>query len=192
MNLNVIDFISYNYISLILLFGISLTVLLNLNPFIICLEVVLLADKPLKKLLIILPAAVNAFMMLVLPMICDFTVVVYGENNNFAYTNWRFTPYVVTAFYLVLWVVLTFTYFRQYKDRRSIVAVFIVAATLLTMYLESQNILTNYLDEITLIDIYLYYFYLSTVYQRKINEEVLQKVSSARKLFIKKQEYGIF
>ena len=114
-------------------------------------------------------------MMLVLPMICDFTVVVYGENNNFAYTNWRFTPYVVTAFYLVLWVVLTFTYFRQYKDRRSIVAVFIVAATLLTMYLESQNILTNYLDEITLIDIYLYYFYLSTVYQRKINEEVLQK-----------------
>ena len=235
MNLSVIDFIAYNYISLILLVGISLTVLLNrkvnipaintiwvilglvfcilvvnfisewanqgadrqtanywttvlkyaLNPYIICLEVVLLADKPLKKLLIILPAAVNAFMMLVLPTISDFTVVVYGEDNTFAYTNWRFTPYVVTAFYLVLWVILTFTYFRQYKDWRSIVAVFIVAATLLTMYLEYQNILSDYLDEITLIDIYLYYFYLSTVYQRKINEEVLKKGTELSRVKVK-------
>ena len=227
MNLTVLDFIAYNYISLILLLGIALTVLLNrkvnipaintiwlilglvfcilvvnfisewanqeitrqtanywttvlkyaLNPFIICLEVVLLVDGPLKKSLIILPAAVNAFMMLVLPTISEFSVVGYDENNVFGYSNWRYTPYVVTAFYLILWVVLTFTYFKQYKDRRSIVAVFIVVVTLLTMYLEYQNILSDYLDEITLIDIYLYYFYLSTVYQRKINDEMVKKAT---------------
>ncbi|MBQ3265832.1 MAG: histidine kinase [Ruminococcus sp.] len=235
MNLSVIGFISYNYISLILLFGIALTVLLNrkvnipaintiwlilglvfcilvvnyisdwanqatnrqtanywttvlkyaINPFIICLEVVLLVNKPLKRLLVILPAAVNAFMMLVLPMISEFSVVAYSENNNFCYTNWRWTPYVVIAFYLILWLILTFTYFRQYKDKRSIVAVFIVVITLLTMYLEAWNFLSDYLDEITLIDIYLYYFYLSTVYQRKINDEMVKKATELASVKVK-------
>lgn len=235
MNLTVLDFISYNYISLILLLGIGLTVLLNrrvnipavntiwlilglvfsilivnfisewanedttrqtanywttvlkyaINPFIICLEGVLLADKPLKRLLIILPAAANAFMMLLLPIISGFSVVTYNENNNFCYTNWRWTPYVVTAFYLILWMILTFIYFRQYKDRRSIVAVFIVVITLLTMYFEALNILTNYIDEITLIDIYLYYFYLSTVYQRKVNDEMVKKATELASVKVK-------
>ena len=166
MELTVINFITYNYLSLILLFGISLLVLLNrkikipavntiwlilalvfcvlivnfisewadqdvsrrtanywtavlkytFNPLIICLEVVVLASKPFERLLILLPAVVNAFMMLILPVISDFVVVRYDKNNAFHATGWRLTPYIISVLYLVLWLVYTFINFRKYKQ----------------------------------------------------------------------------
>lgn len=235
MELTVINFITYNYLSLILLFGISLLVLLNrkikipavntiwlilalvfcvlivnfisewadqdvsrreanywtavlkytFNPLIICLEVVVLASKPFERLLILLPAVVNAFMMLILPVISDFVVVRYDKNNAFHATGWRLTPYIISVFYLVLWLVYTFINFRKYKDNRSIVTVFIIVITPLTMYLEFENLLIDLIDEITIIDIYLYYFYLATVYQHIVNEEMLKKERELARVKVK-------
>ena len=50
-----------------------------------------------------------------------------------------------------------------------------VVITLLTMFLEYENLIENAIFNVMVIDIYLYYFYLSTVYQRKVDEEMQQK-----------------
>ena len=146
-----------------------------LYPLIVCLELFTLLDGTIKRILLFVPAAVNAFMMLVLPSISGFVVVWYDEQNRYHSNDWHILPFIVTAFYLILWLAETFIYFKKYKDRRSVIALLTVVITLLTMFLEYENLIENAIFNVMVIDIYLYYFYLSTVYQRKVDEEMQQK-----------------
>ncbi len=156
-----------------------------LNPFIAGIEVFALTEKQHLKILALLPAFINAAIIVVLPLISPVNIIIISELNIYHATAWVFLPYGVTAFYLVLLIFSTVKHFRRYKDKNIITVYFIVAASLLTMFLEYENIIINVTDMITITDIYLYYYYLLSVYQKRLHETAQQSRDELEKIKLK-------
>ncbi|MBQ4237874.1 MAG: histidine kinase [Ruminococcus sp.] len=225
MNPSIIDYIAGNYISLILLVGLTVIITLNkdakipavgsvylilllafavivsemvtewaseemsrvsvnyamtalryiLYPFIIALEVFVLTKSRLHRMLILIPAVINALVVLRLPRIDSVAVFHYSEKNYFISGNLHFFPFAVNILYLILLVVFSYTQFKEHKRFSVVVSVSIITITGVTMILEYENVITDMLTEITLIDIYIYYFYLTTIYRNQVHRKMLEK-----------------
>ena len=225
MNPSIIDYIAGNYISLILLVGLTVIITLNkdakipavgsvylilllafavivsemvtewaseemsrvsvnyamtalryiLYPFIIALEVFVLTKSRLHRMLILIPAVINALVVLRLPRIDSVAVFRYSEKNYFISGNLHFFPFAVNILYLILLVVFSYTQFKEHKRFSVVVSVSIITITGVTMILEYENVIADMLTEITLIDIYIYYFYLTTIYRNQVHRKMLEK-----------------
>ena len=173
MNPSIIYYIAGNYISLILLVGLTVIITLNkdakipavgsvylilllafavivsemvtewaseemsrvsvnyamtalryiLYPFIIALEVFVLTKSRLHRMLILIPAVINALVVLRLPRIDSVAVFHYSEKNYFISGNLHFFPFAVNILYLILLVVFSYTQFKEHKRFSVVVSV---------------------------------------------------------------------
>ena len=144
-------------------------------PFVIYFEIYVLVQRLLWRVPLLIPAVLNALMVLVLPQISSFRLFWYNEENVFCATEWTALPFVVDVVYLLLMVLTITLSFKQHMGIHIIIVYGAVTLTFVAMILDFCNIISGQMLNIMLIDIYLYYFFLMKVFQRRAVDEMAQK-----------------
>ena len=144
-------------------------------PFVIYFEIYVLVQRLLWRVPLLIPAVLNALMVLVLPQISSFRLFWYNEENVFCATEWTALPFVVDVVYLLLMVLTITLRFKQHMGIHIIIVYGAVTLTFVAMILDFCNIISGQMLNIMLIDIYLYYFFLMKVFQRRAVDEMAQK-----------------
>ena len=144
-------------------------------PFVIYFEIYVLVQRLLWRVPLLIPAVLNALMLLVLPQISSFRLFWYNEENVFCATEWTALPFVVDVVYLLLMVLTITLRFKQHMGIHIIIVYGAVTLTFVAMILDFCNIISGQILNIMLIDIYLYYFFLMKVFQRRAVDEMAQK-----------------
>lgn len=148
-----------------------------LQPFVIYFElIVLLPDHMSKrqKLLFSLPIAINTLIYLIAPFTREL-VFWYAPDYSFSRGPLGASIYIVTFFYLLMLIYWTFISFRKNEKGMSVVLIFVSGIAILTGILEGANIASGHIDEAFVLGVIMFYMYLANMYEREIEESLMQK-----------------
>lgn len=146
----------------------------SLYPIMILLEVLLLTKGHRARLLTMLPALLNQAVLLLNPLL-NYSVFSFDGNNNFQPGPLRLVPFLTGCVYILLMLVRLDQYFRNRSRRYSAITAWIVASTLVVIFLQYFNIITDLFDEVAAMDIMLYYFFIFAVEREQTRRELSEK-----------------
>ena len=145
-----------------------------IQPLYVLIELMIIVPDMKNRFLFSIPAIINTIMYVTSPL-TNGLVFKIDDTNSFSRGPLGNTIYIVTAFYLIVLVLVSIKSFRDDNRRKGILLMFIVCMTLTSMYLEYRNWVPGYIDEVSALSILIYYIYLIVVYQQELRESIAQK-----------------
>ena len=146
-----------------------------LQPVLILLGLVLIRPpKQKREYLIAVPAALNAVIYLAAPFTGGLVFTI-SETNQFYRGPLGYTVYVVNVFYLVMLLIWSVRIFREEGRQKSMVVLFIVVAGLSVALLEVTNTAPGYVEEVSALCGLLYYVYLNSIYESRMQKELARE-----------------
>lgn len=144
-----------------------------LRPVPIMLEVMLISESKFLRRISVIPEAVNFLIYLIAPLIQPF-VFGYRENDLYIRGPMGYTVFIVQFFYLFMLLLFSFNAFKNINRQHSLILIIIVLFAAVTALLETNGV-SGYANTVTALAFLLYYFYLTMVYQHKIQKELSEK-----------------
>ncbi len=148
-----------------------------LQPFVIYLELIVLLPEHIgktRRVLFSLPLLINAAIYLIAPFTGEL-VFWYADDYSFSRGPLGASIYIVTFFYLLMLIYWTFISFRKNEKSMSVVLIFVSGIAILTGILEGANIASGHIDEAFVLGVIMFYMYLANMYEREIEESLMQK-----------------
>ena len=150
------------------------TALYVLRPFIILLELIVLVPGRKNRILLTIPAVLNA--LLFLPSVFGARFVFWIDGNN----RWQATPlkntvYLVQLLYVSALFIFSMIHFKRHNYNLSIILCTIVILAFTIAFLEYKNLLTGYVTSVTALCVLTYYIYLTSVYKQQLYQENIEK-----------------
>lgn len=155
-----------------------------LQPFVIYLELVIIMPEGKNtfscRLLLALPIIINSIIYLIAPFTGDL-VFNYDEDYYFNRGPLGYSIYIVTFLYLALFLYWSFRFLKRNERRKGILLFFMVGIGILTGVLEYLNVVTGYIDEAFALGVFLYYMYLITLHESKMQAKLaMQEIEISR------------
>ena len=145
-----------------------------IQPLYVLIELMIIVPDMKNRFLFSIPAILNTILYVTSPFTGNLVFRI-NEDNTFKRGMLGNTIYYVTAFYLVVLVVVSIKSFRDNNHRKGTLLMFIICMMLTSMYLEYRNWVPGYIDEVSALSILIYYIYLILVYQQELRENIAQK-----------------
>ena len=145
-----------------------------IQPLYVLIELMIIVPDMKNRFLFSIPAIINTILYVTSPL-TNGLVFKINYQNRFFRGPLGYTIYFVTAFYLVVLVIVSIKSFRGNNRRKGILLLFIVSMMLMSMFLEYRNWTPGYIDEASALSILIYYIYLIVVYQQELRESIAQK-----------------
>ncbi len=150
-----------------------------LQPCVIWLELIIIIPRTARNhrqkiFLLSLPLIVNTIIYLIAPWAGEL-VFWYKEDYTFCRGPLGHSIYIVTFFYLVLLLLMSWHFLQQNDRRKATILFFLVFSGVLTGLLEGMNLITGYIDEVFALGAFLYYMYLVTVHELEMRASLAKK-----------------
>ena len=150
------------------------TIAYILRPVIIMLEVLLLSPSSMVSILCLAPALFN--LLVFLPTLRGSRYAFWIDE----FAAWHSGPlhivvYLAQLSYVVILLAFSIRYFRRKNLKRSILVIAINMQALTVAFCEYENLITGYVNSVTALCILEYYIYLALIYQKQMQETLMQK-----------------
>ena len=145
-----------------------------IQPLYVLIELMIIVPDMKNRFLFSIPAIINTILYATSPLTNGLMFKI-SEDNTFLRGPLGYTIYFVTAFYLVVLVIVSIKSFKDNNHRKGTLLLFIICMMLTSMYLEYRYWVPGYIDEVSALSILIYYIYLISVYQQGLRESIAQK-----------------
>jgi len=145
-----------------------------IRPLLLLLQIYLVTPNRRRRILYIIPEAVNIVVMLIAFVQPGRWVFGYDENNVFWRAPLGATPFIVAFVYLVVMFSRSYLFFKDGENMRMFVAIcYVLASICLMLVLDYMKILSVYDDELIASGVLFYYIYLCSVHQERMREALI-------------------
>ena len=145
-----------------------------IQPLYVLIELMLIVPDIKHKVLYSIPTIINTILYATAPF-TNGLVFKIDYCNRFKRGPLGQTIYCVTAFYLIVLVLVSIRSFKDNNRKKGILLFFLILISLLSMYLEFRNWIPGYIDEVSALSILIYYIYLVVTYQQELRESIAEK-----------------
>ena len=126
------------------------------------------------KVLIVIPYAIY-FVIVMINLFGVSMIYSYNHDHSFHRGYLSMLPSVMIAFYLIMLMLCSPQFIKNGNYSKSLIVLFMVLATIITMLFELGQIAEDHTDEIIAIDILVYYFYLAGIQNTKVQAELFNR-----------------
>lgn len=154
---------------------IASTAMYMIRPFTILVALVVLVTDTKKRILLAMPAVINA--LLFLPSAFGAHFVFWIDQSN----HWKATPlsnsiFIVQLVYVLILLILSITQFKENNFNLSVILFTIVLLSFTIAVLEDKSTLTGYSTPVTTLCGLAYYIYLASMHRQQLsNKMILQE-----------------